>query len=128
MEFHQFNVLVVDDIENMRQLITGMLREMNITRVHQAGDGLEALEVLRRPNLKFDLLIVDWNMPRMSGIELLKAIREDSELADQRFLMVTAEAEKSKVVEAIKLRVNSYIIKPLTQTKLEEKITEIMSA
>lgn len=127
MDTRNVSVLVVDDIDNMRQLVIGMLKELEITNVIQAQDGQDALETLRLPNVAVDLVILDWMMPRMSGIEMLREIRNDPVLAKQRVLMLTAEAEKGSVVEAIKLRVDGYIIKPLSQAKLEEKINEILN-
>ena len=119
-------VLVVDDIGNMRQLVVGMLAELEIKNVFQASDGIEALHILRQEDTRIDLVISDWNMPRMSGIELLEEIRKDSELSKQQVLMLTAEAEKRNVITAVKLKVDGYIIKPVTQDKLEEKIKELL--
>jgi len=126
MDPKNLNILVVDDVENMRKIVVNMLKDLEITKVFQAEDGMDALNTLRLPNVKFDLVILDWMMPKMSGIEVLREIRNDSALAKQPVLMLTAEAEKESVIEAIKLRVNGYIIKPVTQGKLEEKLKEII--
>lgn len=126
MDPKNLNILVVDDVENMRKIVVNMLKELEITKVFQAEDGMDALNTLRLPNVKFDLVILDWMMPQMSGIEVLREIRNDPALAKQPVLMLTAEAEKDSVIEAIKLQVNGYIIKPVTQGKLEEKLNEII--
>lgn len=126
MDPKNLNILVVDDVENMRKIVVNMLKELEITKVFQAEDGMDALNTLRLPNVKFDLIILDWMMPQMSGIEVLREIRNDPALAKQPVLMLTAEAEKDSVIEAIKLQVNGYIIKPVTQGKLEEKLNEII--
>ena len=127
MDGKNLNVLVVDDVENMREIVVGMLKELEITNISQAEDGIDALKTLRSSNVKFDLVISDWDMPRMNGLELLREIRNDPNLSEQPVLMVTAEGGQENVIEVIKLKVNGYIIKPISLVKLEERINFILS-
>ena len=90
----------------------------------EAEDGVAALKVLKSQQV--DFIISDWNMPNMSGLELLKAVRGDDELKALPFLMVTAEALKDNVVAAVKAGVSNYIVKPFTKATLEEKVDKIM--
>ena len=116
-------VLVVDDFQTMRRIIKGVLKELGFTNVVEADNGRAALEVLRGE--KIDFIISDWNMPEMTGIELLKAVRASEEWKDLPFLMVTSEGRSEQVLEAAKNRVNNYVVKPFTPTTLEEKIKKI---
>ena len=119
------NILVVDDIENMRKLIASMLFKLKFSRITTAVNGRDAWNKLQGE--KFDLVVADWNMPQMSGLDLLKAIRGDSTQANLPVLMVTAEAVKENIVAAAKHKVNGYIVKPFSPATLEEKITEILT-
>ena len=119
------SILVVDDIENMRKLISSMLFKLKYSRIGTAGNGREAWNKLQSE--QFDLVVADWNMPQMSGLDLLKAIRGDQKLAELPVLMVTAEAVKENIVAAAKYRVNGYIVKPFSPATLEQKIIEILS-
>ena len=117
-------ILVVDDFSTMRRIIKNLLKELGYTNIDEADDGTTALEKLRQE--KFDFVITDWNMPNMPGIELLKSIRSDPSLKDIPVLMVTAEAEKEKVVAAVQAGVNNYIVKPFTAATLKERIDLII--
>ena len=119
----KMKILVVDDFSTMRRIIRNILRQLGYEHILEADDGLAALDVLRSEKIGF--IISDWNMPRMSGIELLKAVRTTEEWKDTPFLMVTAEGQKENVMEAVKARVNNYIIKPFTPETLAEKINKI---
>jgi len=99
------------------------LRELGLTNVAEADDGKTALPKLQAGD--FDLLITDWNMPGMTGIELLRAVREDESLAHLPVLMVTAEARRDQIVETAQAGVNGYIIKPFTAGTLKEKLEKI---
>lgn len=121
------NILVVDDIENMRRLITSMLLKLKYHRVSQASSGREAWTKLQNAKEPFDLVISDWNMPQMSGLDLLKAIRKDANFSDLPVLMVTAETVRENIIAAVKFKVNGYIVKPFTPATLEEKIEDIFS-
>ena len=117
-------ILVVDDFATMRKVIKNLLRQTGYQNVTEAEDGVVALEELR--SQKIDFIISDWNMPNMTGIELLRAVRADSELSSLPFLMVTAESLKENVVEAVKAGVSNYIVKPFTAEVLSEKIEKII--
>ncbi|HXG18172.1 MAG TPA: response regulator [Methylomirabilota bacterium] len=117
------NVLVVDDAATMRRIVRSLLRELGIKNVREAEDGEMALEDLKRQ--RADLVVSDWAMPKMTGIELLRAIRQDSALKDTPVLMVTAESKKESIMEAIQAGVNNYIVKPFNSKTLEEKLNKI---
>ncbi len=117
-------ILIVDDFATMRKVIRNLLRQIGYQNVIEAEDGVDALKELRSQKIEF--IISDWNMPNMSGIELLRAVRADSELRDLPFLMVTAESLKENVVEAVKAGVSNYIVKPFTAEVLSEKIKKIL--
>ena len=116
-------ILVVDDFQTMRRIVRGVLKGLGFTNIVEADNGLRALEVLKGE--KIDFIVSDWNMPEMSGIELLKAVRASEEWKDLPFLMVTAEGKSQQVLEAVKNRVNNYVVKPFTPATLEEKIKRI---
>ncbi|HET57477.1 MAG TPA: response regulator [Deltaproteobacteria bacterium] len=116
-------VLVVDDFSTMRKVIRNLLKQLGYENIVEAEDGVAALEVLR--SQKIDFVISDWNMPNMSGLELLKQVRADGSLSKTPFLMVTAETLKDNVVEAVKAGVDNYIVKPFTADVLSEKIGQI---
>lgn len=116
-------ILIVDDFSTMRRIIRNLLRELGYDNVAEADDGNSALPMLKRGG--YDFLITDWNMPGMTGIELLEAVRGDTELAGLPVLMVTAEAKRDQIVAAAKAGVNGYIVKPFTANTLKEKIDRI---
>jgi two-component system chemotaxis response regulator CheY len=99
------------------------LRDLGFNNTQEADDGLTALPLLQ--NGGFDFLISDWNMPGMTGIDLLKAVRADEKLAQLPVLMVTAESKREQIIEAAQAGVNGYVVKPFTATTLEEKINKI---
>ena len=117
------DVLVVDDASTMRRIIRALLRELGFKNIREAEDGSAALEDLKRH--KADLVITDWNMPQMTGIELLRAIRGDGGLKDTPVLIVTAESKKEHVMEAIQAGVNNYVVKPFNAQTLEDKLNKI---
>ncbi len=116
-------ILIVDDFATMRGIIKNLLRDLGYTNVVEADDGNTALPVLRGGGIQF--LITDWNMPGMSGLELLRAVRADANLAKLPVLMVTAEAKREQIVEAAQAGINGYIVKPFTANTLKEKIDKI---
>ncbi len=119
----KIKILVVDDFSTMRRIVKNLLKQIGYENIEEAEDGEQAYAKLK--NEKYQFVVSDWNMPNMTGIELIKKVRSDPELKDLPFLMVTAEAEKEKVVEAIKSGVNNYIIKPFTAEILKEKMEKI---
>jgi two-component system chemotaxis response regulator CheY len=116
-------ILIVDDFATMRGIIKNLLRDLGFTNVAEADDGHTALPVLRAGS--FDFLITDWNMPIMTGLDLLKAVRGDAKLAKLPVLLVTAEAKRDQIVEAAQAGVNGYVVKPFTANTLKEKIDKI---
>jgi two-component system chemotaxis response regulator CheY len=122
------NILVVDDFSTMRRIITNVLRQLGFDNIVEAEDGSKALQILESEQV--DFVITDWNMPQMSGLDLLKAIRasEDAALKGVPVLMVTAEALQDNIMAAAKAGVNNYIIKPFDAQTLAEKINKIFTA
>lgn len=115
--------LVVDDFSTMRRIIKSLLLELGYTNVQEADDGNTALPMLKGGN--FDFLITDWNMPGMTGIALLKAVRAEPSLKSLPVLMVTAENTREQIIEAAQSGVNGYIVKPFTAVTLREKLDRI---
>jgi two-component system chemotaxis response regulator CheY len=116
-------ILIVDDFSTMRRIVKNLLNDLGFQITSEAEDGNSALTHLRAAPC--DLVITDWNMPGMTGIELLKAIRTDPKLAHLPVLMVTAEAKREQIIEAAQSGVNGYIIKPFTAQTLQEKLQKI---
>jgi two-component system chemotaxis response regulator CheY len=116
-------ILIVDDFSTMRRIVKNLLNDLGYTNTAEAEDGQSALNLLR--SQPFDFVVTDWNMPGMTGIELLKAIRADAKLAKLPVLMVTAEAKREQIVEAAQAGVNGYIIKPFTAETLKDKLAKI---
>ena len=118
-------ILVVDDFSTMRRIIKNLLRELEFTNLDEADDGQTAW-----PKLKAggdDFLVTDWNMPGMTGIDLLKTVRSTPETANMPVLLVTAESKREQIIEAAQAGVNGYIIKPFTAATLKEKIDKIFA-
>jgi two-component system, chemotaxis family, chemotaxis protein CheY len=115
--------LVVDDFSTMRRIVRNLLKELGFTNVDEAEDGVVALQKLKSGT--FDFIVSDWNMPNMTGIELLRAVRGDAALKHLPVLMVTAEAKKENIVEAAQAGANGYIVKPFTAATLDEKLNKI---
>lgn len=118
--------LVVDDFSTMRRIIKNLLHDLGYPNVTEADDGKTALPMLQAGS--FDFLISDWNMPGMSGLDLIKAVRSDAKLAKMPVLMLTAEAKREQIIEAAQAGVNGYVIKPFTAETLKEKLDKILSA
>lgn len=116
-------ILIVDDFSTMRRIIKNLLRDLGFNNTSEAEDGASGLAALRAGD--FDFLITDWNMPGMQGIDLLKAVRADTKLANIPVLMVTAEARRDQIVEAAQAGVNGYVVKPFTAATLKEKLDKI---
>ena len=116
-------VLVVDDFSTMRRIIKNILRQLGFNNVVEADDGTTAWDVLNKD--KIDFVISDWNMPQMTGIELLRKVRASEEFADMPFLMVTAEAQQENIIEAVQAKVSNYIVKPFTPETMKQKIDKI---
>lgn len=115
--------LVVDDFSTMRRIVRNLLKELGFTNVDEAEDGVVALGKLKGGN--FEFVVSDWNMPNMTGLELLKAIRADASLKHLPVLMVTAEAKKENIIEAAQAGASGYVVKPFTAATLEEKLNKV---
>lgn len=118
-------ILVVDDMLTMRKLVSKCLKDIGFLNITEAPDGADALPVLEMAaasQVPFQLIISDWNMPKMPGIELLKRVRANDSLKATPFVFLTAENEAGQVMEAIKSGVNNYITKPFTPATLKEKL------
>lgn len=116
--------LVVDDSAVMRKVLIGALSRADITDVEQAADGQEAVDACDLED--FGLVLMDWNMPNMLGIDAVKAIRANGKTMP--IIMVTTEAEKSRVIDALKAGANNYIIKPFEPATIVDKIQEVLDA
>jgi two-component system chemotaxis response regulator CheY len=116
-------VLVVDDMSTMRRIVKNILKQLGFTNLEEAENGQDALGKLKTENYGF--VVSDWNMPVMMGIDMLRAIRADEKLKHIPVLMVTAEAQKENLMEAIQAGVSNYIVKPFTAETMQEKINKI---
>jgi two-component system chemotaxis response regulator CheY len=123
MEKPTTRFLVVDDFSTMRRIVRNLLKELGYTNVEEAEDGSAALQRLRGEH--FDFVVSDWNMPNMTGLQLLQAIRADEVLKSTPVLMITAEARKENIIEAAQAGANGYIVKPFTAATLDEKLAKI---
>jgi two-component system chemotaxis response regulator CheY len=116
-------ILIVDDFSTMRRIVKNLLADLGFTNTAEAEDGNSALAALRGST--FDFVVTDWNMPGMTGIDLLRSIRADDKFKHLPVLMVTAEAKREQIIEAAQAGVNGYIIKPFTAQTLAEKLGKI---
>ena len=119
----KMKILVVDDFATMRRIISNVLRQLGFDNIVEAEDGTKALQVLESD--KIDFVITDWNMPEMSGLDLLKAIRAKSDKDAMPVLMVTVEALQENIIAAARAGVNNYIVKPFDANTLAEKINKV---
>ncbi len=116
-------ILVVDDMVTMRRIVKNILKQLGFANVDEAENGQDALQKLRGDAYGF--VVSDWNMPVMTGIDMLRAIRGDEKLKAIPVLMVTAEAQQSNLVEAVQAGVSNYIVKPFTAETMQEKLGKI---
>ncbi|QUW68136.1 MULTISPECIES: chemotaxis response regulator CheY [Pseudomonas] len=116
-------ILIVDDFSTMRRIIKNLLRDLGFTNTVEADDGITAIPILNSGSI--DFLVTDWNMPGMTGIDLLRHVRADEKLRSLPVLMVTAEAKREQIIEAAQAGVNGYVVKPFTAQALKEKIEKI---
>lgn len=117
------HILIVDDFSTMRKIVINQLKELGFNSVDEADDGINAWPMLQTG--KYDFIVSDWNMPEMTGIELLQKVRADSALKKIPFLLITAEAKRSQILEATELGVDGYILKPFNSAVLNEKMHKI---
>ena len=119
-------ILVVDDYKTMLKIISNLLQQVGFNKIDTALDGGEALRKLHRDS--FDLVISDWNMAPMTGLDLLRQVRADRKLRKTPFIMVTAESKTENVVVAKQAGVNNYIVKPFTAQILKQKLVSVLGA
>jgi len=125
MPDQNMKILVVDDFSTMRRIVRNILKQLGYSNVIEADDGSTALDTLKKERI--DFIVSDWNMPKMTGLELLKLVRGDDSLKSIPFLMVTAEAKKENITDALQNGVSNYIVKPFTAETLKEKIEKIFA-
>ena len=118
--------LVVDDFATMRRILRNLLKELGFNHVDEAEDGVAAMQKLR--SQPFDFVVSDWNMPNMTGIDLLRSIRADQQLKHLPVLMVTAEAKKENIIAAAQAGASGYVVKPFTAATLDEKLKKIFQS
>jgi len=116
-------ILIVDDMATMRRIVKNILKQLGFANVEEAENGQDGLQKLRSDT--FGFVVSDWNMPVMTGIDMLRAIRADDKLKATPVLMVTAEAQQANLVEAIQAGVSNYIVKPFTAETMQEKMAKI---
>ena len=121
----EFKFLIVDDFSTMRRIVRNLLKELGYVHAEEAEDGVVALNKLKQE--QFDFVVTDWNMPNMTGIDLLKAIRQDPNLKQLPVLLITAEARKENIIEAAQAGASGYIVKPFSAEVLNEKVDKIFS-
>lgn len=119
--------LVVDDFSTMRRIVTGLLKELEYTKMSEAEDGAAAFKILETGATPVTFVLTDWNMPVMDGLALLKKIRATPQLSHLPVLMITAEAKKENIVEAAQSGADGYIVKPFNAATLQEKIAKILA-
>ena len=117
-------ILIVDDFATMRRILKNILKQLDFKNLVEADDGTSAWEILEGQDV--DLIISDWNMPKMTGLELLKKVRGSDKYKTTPFLMVTAEAQKQNVIEAVQAGVSNYVVKPFTAEAISEKLEKIL--
>jgi len=117
-------VLIVDDFATMRRILKNILKQIGFKNLVEADDGTSAWEILQGQSI--DLIISDWNMPKMTGLELLKKVRANDKYKRTPFLMVTAEAQKQNVIEAVQAGVSNYVVKPFTAEAISDKLEKIL--
>jgi two-component system chemotaxis response regulator CheY len=118
------NVLVVDDYKSMIRIVRGLLNQLGFTNVDEASDGVTALKMIREKS--YGLVLSDWNMQPMTGLQLLQKVRAETSTRAVPFVMVTAEAKAENVVAARQAGVNNYVIKPFTLAVLKQKLTTVL--
>ena len=120
-------ILIVDDIQSLRDLLKAYLRRLGYWNIEEFVDGQDALDALwgaQQKNEPFGLVISDWNMPTMTGLELLKRVRMVPDWKNLPFLLLTTESEKARIVEAVQAQVSNYMVKPIDEETLKEKIVK----
>jgi two-component system, chemotaxis family, chemotaxis protein CheY len=117
-------ILVIDDALTMRRIVINLLRQLGFTNMNEADDGTTGWDKLN--NETFDLIISDWNMPKMTGIDLLRKVRANDKYARTPFIMITAEGKRENVIAAVQAGVSNYIVKPFNAATLKEKLAKVI--
>jgi two-component system chemotaxis response regulator CheY len=117
-------ILVIDDFQTMRRIIINLLRQLGFTNMTEADDGSTAWEKLQVEHV--DLIISDWNMPKMTGMDLLRKVRASEKYKTTPFVMVTAEGKRENVIAAVQAGVSNYIVKPFNAATLKEKLSKVI--
>ena len=117
-------IITVDDSSTMRRIIKNTLQKLGFDTVLEAGNGVEALEVMSKNNV--DMIVTDWNMPEMDGLTFVKTVRQKEEYKDLPILMITTEAAKEDILTALRSGVNNYVVKPFTPEVLQEKVFKLL--
>lgn len=117
-------IITVDDSSTMRRIIKNTLQKLGFTSILEAGNGIEALEVMSKN--KVDMIVTDWNMPEMDGLTFVKAVRQKEEYKELPILMITTEAAKEDILTALRSGVNNYVVKPFTPETLQEKVFKLL--
>ena len=120
------NILVVDDYQTMRKVVGHLLKKLGFQSIDEAGDGTEALKVLRESGKTYGLIVSDWNMEPMTGLQLLREVRADAKLKKTPFIMVTAESKAENVIAAKEAGVSNYIVKPFNEVTLKQKMASVL--
>jgi len=122
----ELKFLIIDDSLTMRRIVTNSLKNLGYNNFIEAADGKEALEKLAADS-SINFVITDWNMPVLSGLELVKAIRSDTKFSSLPILMVTTRGVKEDILQALQARVNNYVVKPFTPQVLNDKIQQVLA-
>lgn len=124
----KMKILIVDDMQTMRKILKNMLMKMGCNDIHEAPDGIPALQMIKEAHeagVPYKFIMSDWNMPGMTGLDLLKNLRADDNFKKLPFLMITAEGEQANVLTAVKAGVSNFVVKPFSINVLQEKIFKI---
>ncbi len=124
----KMKILIVDDMQTMRKILKNMLMKMGCNDIHEAPDGIPALQMIKEAQeagVPYKFIMSDWNMPGMTGLDLLKNLRADDNFKKLPFLMITAEGEQANVLTAVKAGVSNFVVKPFSINVLQEKINKI---
>jgi len=119
-------ILVIDDFQTMRRIVIQLLRQLGFSNTCEAEDGITAWEKLEEEAGAVEMIVSDWNMPNMTGFELLKKVRADERYKQLPFVMVTAEGKRENVIAAVQSGVSQYIVKPFNAATLKEKLTKVL--
>ncbi len=118
-------ILVIDDFQTMRRIVINLLRQLGFSNTYEAVDGQQAWERIQADR-DFDLIVSDWNMPNMTGLELLEKVRAHPDYKELPFIMVTAEGKRENVIMAVEKGVSNYVVKPFNAATLKQKLTRVI--